>query len=79
MDIFFRFDLGSRLLNYESRLGGVGVGCESRLFVPDQLYLGGAYRTAIVPMLMIQPCGRVVVLHLAILGGGFLVTFLGMP
>lgn len=39
----------------------------------------GTYRTAIVPMLMIQPYGRVVVLHLAILGGGFLVTFLGMP
>lgn len=41
--------------------------------------LNGAYRTAAAPMLMMQPYGRVVVLHLAILGGGFLVVFLGLP
>jgi hypothetical protein len=28
---------------------------------------------------MMQPYGRVVVLHLAILGGGFLVMLMGMP
>ena len=41
--------------------------------------LNGAYRTAITPVLMMQPYGRVVVLHLAILGGGFLVMLMGMP
>lgn len=41
--------------------------------------LNGAYRTAIAPVIMMQPYGRVVVLHLAILGGGFLVMFMGMP
>ncbi len=41
--------------------------------------LNGAYRTAIAPVLMMQPYGRVVVLHLAILGGGFLVMLMGMP
>jgi len=39
----------------------------------------GAYRTAIAPVIMMQPYGRVVVLHLAILGGGFLVLAMGMP
>lgn len=41
--------------------------------------LSGQYRTALVPMLMFAPYGRVVVLHLAILGGGFLVMVMGMP
>lgn len=41
--------------------------------------LNGAYRSAGAPMIMMQPYGRVVVLHLAILGGGFLVMFFGMP
>jgi hypothetical protein len=39
----------------------------------------GVYRTAVAPALMMQPYGRVVVLHLAILGGGFLVMLMGMP
>jgi hypothetical protein len=47
-------------------------------FVTNYL-LNGAYRTAIAPVLMMQPYGRVVVLHLAILGGGFLVMLMGMP
>ena len=41
--------------------------------------MNGAYRTAVAPAVMMQPYGRVVVLHLAILGGGFLVMFMGMP
>ena len=41
--------------------------------------LNGAYRTAIAPVLMIQPYGRVIVLHVAILGGGFLVMLMGAP
>jgi len=41
--------------------------------------LNGAYRTAIAPVIMMQPYGRVVVLHLAILGGGLLVMLMGMP
>lgn len=47
-------------------------------FVTNYLW-NGAYRTALAPVIMMQPYGRVVVLHLAILGGGFLVMFMGMP
>lgn len=47
-------------------------------FVTNYL-LSGAYRTAVLPVLMMQPYGRVVVLHLAILGGGFLIVLLGAP
>lgn len=47
-------------------------------FVTNYL-LNGAYRTATLPVLMMQPYGRVVVLHLAILGGGFLVMLMGTP
>ncbi len=41
--------------------------------------LRGEYRTASLSALMHQPYGRVVVLHVAILGGGFLVMALGSP
>lgn len=40
---------------------------------------GGAYREANLDRLMMQPYGRVVVLHVAILGGGFLIMALGSP
>jgi len=43
-------------------------------------YLGGGqYRTTDLATLMTRPYGRVVVLHLVILGGGFLVAALGSP
>jgi hypothetical protein len=43
-------------------------------------YLGrGEYRRASVGQLMAQPYGRVVVLHIAILGGGFATMALGSP
>jgi hypothetical protein len=43
-------------------------------------YLGRAeYRQASLPMLMQQPYGRIVVLHLTILGGGFLMMALHSP
>lgn len=43
-------------------------------------YLGkGEYQRASVPMLMQQPYGRIVVLHLTILGGGFLMMALHSP
>jgi hypothetical protein len=43
-------------------------------------YLGqGEYRRASLPILMQQPYGRIVVLHLAILGGGFLMLALHSP
>lgn len=43
-------------------------------------YLGrGEYRRADVPLLMFQPYARIVVLHLALLFGGFFVMFLGSP
>jgi hypothetical protein len=38
---------------------------------------GGEYRRTVVPLLMIQPYARVVVLHLAILFGGFVAMALG--
>lgn len=41
--------------------------------------IGGEYRTTSLQALMQQPYGRVVVLHVAILGGGFLVMALGSP
>jgi len=43
-------------------------------------YLGrGEYRRADMARLMMRPYGRIVVVHLFILGGGFLVTFLKSP
>jgi Family of unknown function (DUF6498) len=43
-------------------------------------YLGnGEYRRASLPQLMQQPYGRIMVLHIAILGGGFLMLALHSP
>ena len=43
-------------------------------------YIGeGEYRRASLDKLMFQPYGRIVVLHLTILGGGFLMMALGSP
>lgn len=43
-------------------------------------YIGaGAYRTANLALLMGAPYGRVMLLHVVILGGGFLVQALGTP
>jgi len=43
-------------------------------------YIGtGEYKSALVPELMFRPYGRVMVLHVVILGGGFLVQMLGSP
>jgi hypothetical protein len=52
----------------------------SHLFSFFWNYLGrGEFRRASVGKLMAQPYGRVVVLHLAILGGGFAAAALGSP
>lgn len=43
-------------------------------------YIGsGKYRTAELPVLMFRPYGRVMVLHVVILLGGFLVQLMGSP
>jgi len=43
-------------------------------------YIGrGEYRRTAAPLLMMQPYGRVVVLHVAILFGGFVTTMFGSP
>ena len=43
-------------------------------------YIGnGEYKNVLAPMLMAQPYGRIIVLHLAIIGGGFLVMALHSP
>ncbi len=47
-------------------------------FVRNYL-LGGEYRRTVLPLLMMQPYARVVVLHLAIIAGGFLAAALGSP
>jgi hypothetical protein len=47
-------------------------------FVGNYL-LGGEYRQASLQQLMSQPYGRVIVMHLVILGGGFLVLALHSP
>jgi hypothetical protein len=47
-------------------------------FVANYL-LGGERDRVTLDRLMIQPYGRIVVLHLAILGGGFLIMALGSP
>ncbi len=39
----------------------------------------GEFRRTVVPQLMFAPYGRVVVLHVAILGGGFAIQALGSP
>jgi len=39
----------------------------------------GEYRKTTAQVLMVQPYGRVVVLHFAIIGGGFLILALGSP
>jgi len=40
---------------------------------------GGEYQRVLLPQLMFRPYGRIVVLHLTVLLGGFLVTALGSP
>ena len=47
-------------------------------FVTNYLF-NGEYKRASLPQLMQQPYGRIVVLHLAILGGGFLMMALHSP
>jgi hypothetical protein len=47
-------------------------------FVVNFLH-GGEYRQAAPEALMMEPYGRIVVLHLAILFGGFATTLLGAP
>ncbi len=43
-------------------------------------YIGnGEYKNVLAPMLMAQPYGRIIVLHIAIIGGGFLVMALHSP
>jgi hypothetical protein len=42
-------------------------------------YLGGERLSAKLPELMLQPYRRVLVLHLALIVGGFLLIGLGMP
>ena len=41
--------------------------------------IGGEYRRSTLPQLMFSPYGRVVVLHVAILGGGIATAMLGNP
>ena len=50
----------------------------SHLFSFFKNYIaGGEYRRTVVPAIMFQPYGRIVVMHLAVLFGGFAVMILG--
>ena len=52
----------------------------SHLFSFFANYIGrGEYRKTVVPVLMFQPYGRIVLLHVAVLFGGFAVMALGSP
>ena len=43
-------------------------------------YIGkGEYRRLTVPQLMVQPYGRIIVLHIAIIGGAFAILMLKLP
>lgn len=54
--------------------------CLSRAISFGTNYLGnGEYKRANLQQLMLQPYGRIVVLHAVILGGGFLMTALHSP
>ncbi|MBM4045802.1 MAG: hypothetical protein FJ279_11860 [Planctomycetes bacterium] len=39
----------------------------------------GEYRTALLPLLMFRPYARMVILHVAIIFGGFLTALVGSP
>jgi hypothetical protein len=85
-DAFGRVD-GLQVLDVAGRAVqelGLGVAvlalAASHLFSLFWNFLGrGEFRRATVPALMMQPYGRVVVLHLAIIGGGFAAAALGSP
>jgi hypothetical protein len=52
----------------------------SHLFSFFTNFIGrGEYRRVTVPLLMFQPYGRIVVMHIAILFGAFLIMALGSP
>lgn len=52
----------------------------SHLYSFFRNYLGrGEYRRIVVPALMVQPYGRIIVLHIAILVGAFVTMALGSP
>jgi Family of unknown function (DUF6498) len=65
----------------ENHLGWAVLGLAvSRAISFATNYIGnGEYKRASLPVLMQQPYGRIVVLHIAILGGGFLVMALHSP
>ncbi len=80
---FNPMDLPSIVL---SRLGEGGFGAALAALAASHLFsfvsnylLKGEYKTARAKDLMMRPYGRVVVLHLAILGGGFLAVSMGSP
>ena len=73
------FDQLPQLLTGTFALAAIGL-IVSHLFSFFSNYLGrGENRKTIVPLLMFKPYGRIVVLHIAIIFGGFLVVALGIP
>lgn len=77
--LFGSFDRIPDLLTGAFALAAVGL-VVSHLYSFFSNYLkGGEYKRTIVPILMFKPYGRIVVLHIAIIFGGFLVMSLGSP
>jgi len=78
--LFPSFDLVWGTLEQQHLLLGVVVLVASHVFSFCWNYLyKGEFRNANMQRLMMQPYGRIVVLHIAIIGGGFLILALGSP
>lgn len=73
------YSLRDLVLNQHLGLAAFGLLVSHGFSFVTNYLLNGAYRTASLPLLMMQPYGRVVVLHIAIIGGGFLVMAMGKP
>ncbi len=71
--------IGSQLSNGPLLLSSLALG-GSHLFSFFVNFLGkGEYRRTGTPILMTQPYGRIMVLHIAIIFGAFLIMLLGSP
>ncbi|MCA9103587.1 MAG: hypothetical protein KDA63_20685 [Planctomycetales bacterium] len=69
--------LGEQLLHGGMLLALISLGLSHLFSFVKNYLIGGEYRRITVPALMIQPYGRVVVMHLALLFGGFATVLMG--
>lgn len=77
--LFSSFEMLPELLTGAFGLAALGL-VLSHLYSFFTNYIGGGeYRRTLLPVLMFKPYGRIVVLHVAIIFGGFAVMALGSP